>query len=379
MRKTIIVLVIILLVGLGAIGYFGWEAFRGSPNNGNGTTTPTSTNGNNNGGQINFMGEGNLVRNNPGLKPNIWYLVYEQTDAPALTVELSFNNSSVCLFSVTSVDCSKLSMPNGSRAQVQGAQVGNVVTVSMLTVLAEDFIKVNSVKPNDVFANSMRVTGEARGFWYFEASFPLKIINQSNGQVITSTFAQAKGEWMTTNFVPFDVTLRFNVPTTTLATLILEADNPSGLPENHKEIRIPVVLVPANQIQKVSLFYYNPEKDKDQSGNIMCSKAGLEKVERNIQKSSTPLNLTIRKLIEGNLTDEERSRGITTEFPLEGLEFDGAVINDGVATLNFFDPKNRTGGGSCRVSILWAQIEATAKQFPSVKEVKFNPEELFQP
>lgn len=40
---------------------------------------------------------------------------------------------------------------------------------------------------------------------------------------------------------------------------------------------------------------------------------------------------------------------------------------------------NKTNGGSCRAGILWFQIEATAKQFSEVKQVRFLPEELFQP
>jgi len=43
------------------------------------------------------------------------------------------------------------------------------------------------------------------------------------------------------------------------------------------------------------------------------------------------------------------------------------------------DSNNATNGGACRVAILWYQIEATAKQFPNVKEVRYLPETLFNP
>ena len=79
------------------------------------------------------------------------------------------------------------------------------------------------------------------------------------------------------------------------------------------------------------------------------------------------------------LTEEERTAGIATEYPLEGLSLKGASLKDGILTLEFNDPSNRTGGGSCRVGILWFQIEATAKQFSEVQQVRFMPEELFQP
>ena len=129
----------------------------------------------------------------------------------------------------------------------------------------------------------------------------------------------------------------------------------------------------------VKLFYYSPERDKDENGNVLCSRNGLVPVERKIPVTKTPIQDTIKLLFLGGLTDEERARGISTEYPLKGLSLKGASLKDGVLTLEFSDPNNKTGGGSCRVGILWFQIEATAKQFPGVKKVQFLPEELFQP
>lgn len=132
----------------------------------------------------------------------------------------------------------------------------------------------------------------------------------------------------------------------------------------------------------VNLYYYNPEKDKDEFGNIKCSRNGLVAIEREVPISKTPIQETISLLLKGeeNLTEEDIAQGITTEYPLEGFSL--AEVNfkeDGTLILKFDDPLNKTPGGSCRVGILWFQIEATAKQFPEVKNVRFLPEELFQP
>ena len=131
----------------------------------------------------------------------------------------------------------------------------------------------------------------------------------------------------------------------------------------------------------VKLYYYNPELDRDESGNTACSRSGLVAVERKIPITKTPIQDTIKLLLKGkeNLTEEEKARGIGTEYPLEGISLKGASLKDGVLTLEFNDPKNKTVGGACRVGILWFQIEATAKQFPEVQQVRFLPEELFQP
>jgi spore germination protein GerM len=129
----------------------------------------------------------------------------------------------------------------------------------------------------------------------------------------------------------------------------------------------------------ITLYYYNPAQDKDAAGNVLCSRDGLVGVMREIKLTSTPIHDAIRLLLRGELTQDERQRGITTEFPLSDVELKGANLNNGVLTLEFVDPQNKTSGGSCRAGILWFQIEATAKQFSGVREVRFIPEELFQP
>ncbi|MEM1974244.1 MAG: hypothetical protein QXN68_05600, partial [Thermoplasmata archaeon] len=64
---------------------------------------------------------------------------------------------------------------------------------------------------------------------------------------------------------------------------------------------------------------------------------------------------------------------------LEGFKLVKSELKNGVLTLTFDDPYFKSSGGACRSRILWLQIEYTAKQFSEVKEVKFFPEELFQP
>jgi len=129
---------------------------------------------------------------------------------------------------------------------------------------------------------------------------------------------------------------------------------------------------------RINLYFYNPDQDLG-PGGAQCSKKGLVAVERVLPKTVTPLKESIELLLRGELSDKERAQGITTEFPLSGVSLKSAVLVQGVVTLTFNDPQNKTSGGSCRVAILWSQIEATAKQFPTVKSVRFMPEELFQP
>jgi len=46
------------------------------------------------------------------------------------------------------------------------------------------------------------------------------------------------------------------------------------LVENQKIFEMPVQFEKA-VTRKVLLYYYNPEKDKDETGNIKCSRDGL--------------------------------------------------------------------------------------------------------
>lgn len=132
-------------------------------------------------------------------------------------------------------------------------------------------------------------------------------------------------------------------------------------------------------VRTVSLFYYDPSRDQDSTGNILCTNKGLVPVSREIA-SKTPIQATLELLLSGDLTAEERASGITTEYPLPGVSISSiALTEEGVLRIALTDPEHRTGGGSCRVAVLWSQIRATALQFPEVKEVTFQPEELFQP
>lgn len=315
----------------------------------------------------------------------------------------------------------------------------------------DDLIIVHTPLPNAAVKSPLTISGRARGNWYFEASFPVRLLD-GNGNQLAIKPAQAMDNWMTTEYVPFDVTLTFTTPTTDTGILVLEKDNPSGLPEHANELRIPVRFVqdrsfsedgvvtrnnpgqkpdvwylifempgsPALSVElkfgsmaapslfqgdrvhvegsregsvisvtsittateetgmNVKLHFYNPELDQGPGGE-QCSRNGLVAVKRVIPKTTTPLRDVIQLLLRGELSDEERANGVTTEYPLPGLSLKSATITNGIATLTFIDPQNKTVGGSCRVSILWHQIEATARQFPSVTSVRFIPEQLFQP
>lgn len=245
---------LLALIAIVLLGVWYWAAFTISPFMSqpafkDDLITPTS-----------FSQDGTVTRNNPGQKPNVWYLVYEKPGAPALSAELDLN----------SVVAPYIDITQGERMYVEGTLRGNIVTVRSITPISN------------------------------------------------------------------------------------EAD------------------------MSIKLYFYNPQLDQG-PGGAQCSRNGLVAVNRVMPKTTTPLTDAIKFLLRGELSSEERAQGITTEFPLPGVSLTSASIINGVATLTFADPQQKTGGGSCRVAILWAQIEATAKQFATVQSVRFMPEDLFQP
>lgn len=121
-----------------------------------------------------------------------------------------------------------------------GGDGGSGSSSSLSVSSVHPLLSVTQPSPNTTVSSPLTVTGEARGYWYFEASFPVRLLD-GNGLEIAVAPAQALGEWMTEDFVPFSVVLNFAPPTTSTGTLILEKDNPSGEPANDDSIHIPVL------------------------------------------------------------------------------------------------------------------------------------------
>lgn len=103
----------------------------------------------------------------------------------------------------------------------------------------ESLIKIKGLKAYDLITSPLVIKGEARGYWFFEADFPVKLLDQG-GKVMAETIAQAQGSWMTEGFVPFEARLEFEVQEEEEGEIVFEKDNPSGLPEQEKELRVPI-------------------------------------------------------------------------------------------------------------------------------------------
>ncbi|MES2223909.1 MAG: Gmad2 immunoglobulin-like domain-containing protein [Patescibacteria group bacterium] len=118
---------------------------------------------------------------------------------------------------------------------------------------AAGLVIVDNITANALIESPIEITGHAPGGFFFEGSFPVKLLD-SKGKVIGEAPAKVAGDWMTDKPVPFSVTLSYIEPTVaSTGTLVFHNDNPSGLPQNDKELRISVRLTPS-----VTTSFNNP-------------------------------------------------------------------------------------------------------------------------
>ena len=114
-------------------------------------------------------------------------------------------------------------------------------TISIIpAVSADGHLRVTAPRVDDLVTSPVAVAGSVTGDgWYFEATFPVKILD-GDGTVLGSGPAQAQSDWMTTGTVPFAASVSFAAPKYAIGTIVFAKDNPSGLPQNAGELRLPV-------------------------------------------------------------------------------------------------------------------------------------------
>jgi hypothetical protein len=102
-----------------------------------------------------------------------------------------------------------------------------------------DLITIENPRPNQKVTSPLKITGKARGTWFFEANFPVRLLDE-NGKKLAESHATSNGEWMTEDFVAYESELEFKTEAKK-GKLILEKSNPSGLVENEDRLEVPVI------------------------------------------------------------------------------------------------------------------------------------------
>lgn len=130
---------------------------------------------------------------------------------------------------------------NTSSADINFSEDANVVRTTV-TIVSNDEgnIILDTLKFGDTIKSPFVITGKARGSWYFEGSFPVKLLDSVSDVPLALQPATALADWMTNDWVPFSVTLRFATPTTATGTLFFIKNNPSGDPANAAAYQVPI-------------------------------------------------------------------------------------------------------------------------------------------
>ena len=109
------------------------------------------------------------------------------------------------------------------------------------TGASEDDIVVTSPAAGGEVQGTLHLTGEARGHWYFEASFPVEVL-AADGSSLVEAPVSADGDWMTVDFVPFSADIDLSGYEGD-ATVVLHRDNPSGVADFDASVSIPITIV----------------------------------------------------------------------------------------------------------------------------------------
>lgn len=237
----------------------------------------------------------------------------------------------------------------------------------------EPDIIISSPQRGQTIKSPLSVEGMAKGNWFFEASFPIRLLDDK-GNELAAGQAIATSDWMTENLVPFKGEILFEPGTANQGVLILKNDNPSGLPEKEKQTQMPVNFN-SEEIIKVKIYFNNSKLDPE----VSCNKVFA--VEREISKTTAVGKAALEELFKGP-TSSEKAAGFSTVIN-SGVKIQSLVIKDGIAKVDFNEALEYQVGGSCRVSAIRAQIVQTLEQFSTVKEVIISingrTEDILQP
>lgn len=253
-----------------------------------------------------------------------------------------------------------------------------VISIVLFSRDKESPVIVATPQEGDTVTSPLVVSGKARGPWFFEASFPVRLLDALGNEIAIAP-AQAEGEWMTEEHVPFAATLTFNVPAAQYGTLVFQKDNPSGDPARDEDVRIAVWLEPGaggtSDETTLEVFFGR----SDAPAGEECETVAV--VTRTVPATPAIARAALEELFKG-VSAAEAAQGYTTSIP-SGVVIQSLDIRDGTAYLDVNRALAEDVAGSCRVTQVRAQIEETLKQFPTVENVILSidgqTEDVLQP
>lgn len=217
------------------------------------------------------------------------------------------------------------------------------------------------------------VKGKVSGSWFFEGEFPVRVLDED--MELISTLVARADYWMTSDTVPFQFDLDFELEESSELTLRFEKSNPSDMIENADHVDWKVKINVAQETMVVNAFFPNSDMGSLQD----CSK--VYPVQREIVRTTAVGRRSLEELIMG-VNESESDQGYFNNVNAE-TEILSLTISNGIARVDFSSDLEDGVGGSCMVQSIRAQIESTLKQFSTVQEVVISidgrTEDILQP
>ncbi len=239
---------------------------------------------------------------------------------------------------------------------------------------------LDNIKSGDTVDLGFEVKGSVTGDWFFEGTFPVRVLNQQ-GEIVETLSAEALEEWTTEEAVPFSFKIDMDLEEESIVVLKFEKSNPSDLEESNDSAEITVTLKPLEsekeiETMKVKVFFSSSKLNPDL---IDCSL--VFPVQREIDKTVAVGRAALTELFKGT-TEQEEDAGYFTNINDE-VVIQSLTIKDGIARVDLNSKLEEGVGGSCKTSAIRAQISETLKQFSTVDSVAISingvSEDILQP
>lgn len=235
-------------------------------------------------------------------------------------------------------------------------------------------IYLDNVKQGDEVELGYIIKGSVVGDWYFEGEFPVRVLNEEM-EVIETLIAFAKGDWMTSEIVPFELEVDLPIVADSYVVLRFEKSNPSGLIDNYDYADLQILVKTTNEALEVNVYFPNEKMGSTSDCTLVYP------VKRVIPYTKEVGRAALEQLFKG-VTTEEEDLGYFTNVN-EGVKIQSLTISNGVARVDLSAELEKEVGGSCMVTNIRGQISRTLEQFPTVNTVIISvdgrTEDILQP
>lgn len=115
-------------------------------------------------------------------------------------------------------------------------------SVKVINIPVSTPVVISSPDFSQTVKSPIKIIGKIDRSWVFEGSFPIELLDDQGISLFKGIASVPNWTDGTEKFVEFSITIKFSTKTSS-GELIFNNDNPSGLSENSKEFKIPVIFI----------------------------------------------------------------------------------------------------------------------------------------